>query len=163
VCVAKFTSATRDDCRATEAEFERMARANPATIFMRCYLEYDGAAMLAAQADVSTWPSFDVFSGGNRVSRVEGPNYEELQEVLQNYQFQNSHLDLFSEGADNKQRLAWGDGKLQSTTKTPKTTNRFIPGYDWDKDRGFFDDLADKMEDDFESQYGDWTPNMGDD
>lgn len=118
--------------------------------------------MLVAQADVSTWPCFDVFYGGNRVARVEGSNYDELQDVLDMYQFQKSSLDLFSEDADNEKRLGWGDGKIQSAMKTPRTTNRFIPGYDWDKDRGFFDDLGDKAQDEFEKTYGNWTPNMED-
>ena len=162
VCVAKFTSASDDGCRATEADYERMARDNPATIFMRCFQEYEHSHLLLAQAEISLWPSFDVFYGGNRVARVEGSNYDELQDVLQMYQMQNSQLDLFSEDADNETRLAWGDGKLQSATKTPRTTNRFIPGYDWDKDRGFFDDLGDQFQDDFEKTYGEWTPNVED-
>lgn len=64
ICVVKFTSSLREDCRMTEAEYERMARENPATIFLRCFAEYDNADLLLAQAAVTTWPSYDVFSGG---------------------------------------------------------------------------------------------------
>lgn len=46
VTVAKYTSARVDDCRATEAEYERMARSNPATIFLRCFAEYENAPIL---------------------------------------------------------------------------------------------------------------------
>lgn len=102
-----------------------------------------------------------LFSPGNRVARVEG-GFTELQELLNMYQFQNSNLDLFSENADNAKRLAWGDGKIRDPMKTPRTTNRFIPGYDWDKDRGFFDDLGDKAEKDFNSMFGEWVPNTDD-
>jgi len=162
ICVVKFTSSLREDCRMTEAEYERMARENPATIFLRCFAEYDNADLLLAQAAVTTWPSYDVFSGGNRVARVEGGSIPELEELLNMYQFQNSNLDLFSENANNAKRLAWGDGKLADPMKTPRTTNRFIPGYDWDKDRGFFDDLGDQAQRDFEKMFGEWVPNTED-
>ena len=79
------------------------------------------------------------------MARVEGGSIPELEELLNIYQFQNSNLDFFSENANNAKRLAWGDGKLADPMKTPRTTNRFIPGYDWDKDRGFFDDLGDQV------------------
>jgi hypothetical protein len=77
---------------------------------------------------------------------------------LERYQFQNSKLDLFSETAEKP----WGDGKVKDTSRTPRTTARFVVGYDWDKDRGFFDDLADKAQSDFERQFGDWLPNTDD-
>jgi thiol-disulfide isomerase/thioredoxin len=162
VCVVKFTSASRPDCRSTEAEYERLARANPATIFLRCFEEYENASLLLGQANVQTWPTYDIFYGGNRVARMEGGSYPELEELLKCYQFQNSQLDLFSEEADNKKRLAWGDGKVKDPTKTPRTTNRFIPGYDWDKDRGFFDDMGDKFQEDWDKIYGNWVPNVED-
>ena len=94
---------------------------------------------------------------------MEGGSASELEEVLQRYQFQNSQLDLFSEEADNKKRLQWGDGKLRDPTKTPRTTARFIPGYDWDKDKGFFDDLGDKFQEDWDKIYGNWVPEVEDD
>lgn len=162
VCVAKFTSATREDCRATEAQYEQFARQNPATIFLRCFEEDDNANLLMGQAAIQSWPTYDVFYKGNRVARVDGPDFTELEELLQMYQFQNSALDLFSEGADNKKRLAWEDGKLMDPTKTPRTTNAFIPGYDMDKDGGFFDDQADKAQDNFEDTFGNWLPNIDD-
>jgi len=67
VAVAKFTSASSDDCRTTEAEYERMARKNPATIFLRCFAEYENASILTGQASVSVWPTFDIFYGGTCV------------------------------------------------------------------------------------------------
>jgi thiol-disulfide isomerase/thioredoxin len=162
--VVKFTSASDPNCRATEAEYERLARANPATIFLRCFQEYDNASLLMGQANVQTWPTYDLFYGGNRVARLEGGSLPELEELLDYYQFQNSELDLFSEQADNKKRLAWQDGKVRKDpTKTPRTTGRFIPGYDWDKDRGFFDDLGDKFQEDWDTIYGNWVPNVDED
>lgn len=157
--MAKFTSGASTDCRSTEVEYERMARANPATVFLRCFKEYDNSDILFGKAQVVVLPTFDLFYGGNRVARVEGANsIVELEELLNNYQFQNSKLDLFSEVAVKP----WGDGKRKDATRTPRTTARFVPGYDWDKDRGFFDDLADKAKTDFEAQFGGWLPNTKD-
>lgn len=92
------------------------------------------------------------------MARVEGPHHVEVEELLKNYQFQNSKLDLFSENAVEP----WGDGKVKDMTKTPRTTARFIPGYDWNSDKGFFDDAADKAQSDFEAQFGNWLPNTED-
>jgi len=69
VAVAKYSKASPasgngEDCRATEAEYERLARQNPATLFLRCFAEYENAAILIAQAQVVAWPTFDVFYGG---------------------------------------------------------------------------------------------------
>lgn len=64
MAVAKFTSAASEDCRATEAEYERLARKNPATIFLRCFAEYDEADLLFGQASVTVMPTFDLFYGG---------------------------------------------------------------------------------------------------
>ena len=159
VTVAKFTSAASEDCRATEAEYERLARKNPATLFLRCFAEYENADILLGQANVAVWPTFDLFYRGNRVARVEGPNYAEVEDLLVRYQFQNSKLDLFSEVSPEP----WGDGKVRAdASRTPRTTARFIPGYDWNKDRGFFDDTADKAQSDFENQFGNWLPNTED-
>ena len=163
VCVAKYTSASRTECRVTEAEYERLVRSNPATIFLRCFEEYENSHLLFGQANVQTWPTYDIFYGGNRVARVEGSNMAELEELLKMYQFQNSELDLFSERAEQKRKLKWGDGTAKDMSRTPRTTNRFIPGYDWNSDRGFFDAQADKAQKDFESMFGNWVPNVDDD
>jgi hypothetical protein len=101
-------------------------------------------------------------SVGNRVARVEGPNHVEVEDLLQCYQFQNSKLDLFSEVAPDP----WGEGTADKAkfAKTPRTTARFLPGYDWGSDRGFFDATADKMENDFMGMYeSSWIPNPEDD
>jgi hypothetical protein len=191
VCVAKYTTVASPDAKATEAEYERVARQNPATIFLRCFAEYENTSILLGQADVTVWPTFDIFYGGepfslrrpsdltvkkfrsqqdnkfylitsmsigNRVARVEGNNHAEVEELLKRYQFQNTKLDLFSEDSPQP----WGDGKARDPMRTPRTTARFLPGYDWDKDRGFFDDLADKAQSDFENQFGNWLPNRDD-
>ena len=163
VCVAKYTSATREECKATEAEYERMARENPATIFLRCFEEYENSHLLFGQANVQTWPTFDVFYGGNRVARMEGPNLQELDEILNMYQFQNSELDLFSEDASRKRELQWGDGKAKDMSRTPRTTARFVPGYDWNSDKSFFDEQGDKAQQSFEDTFGNWVPNIEDD
>lgn len=113
---------------------------------------------MVGKANVQNWPTFDIFYQGNRVARVEGSNYAELEKVLELYQFQNSQLDLFSE--DSKR--PWGDGRSFNATKTPRTTARFIPGYDWGSDRGFFDELGDKAAQSFEEQYENWIPPIDD-
>lgn len=94
------------------------------------------------------------------MARVEGNHPAEVEELLQRYQFQNSKLDLFSEVSPEP----WGEGRVRGgdPNRTPRTTNRFIPGYDWNSDRGFFDAAADKAQDDFEKQFGNWLPNTDD-
>ena len=84
--------------------------------------------------------------------------------MLDGYQLINSKLDLFSEEADNKRRLAWAEGKLRSGTGeiTPRTTASFIPGYDWNIEGSAFDEAAKKAEDEFEDTYGNWLPNISD-
>jgi len=52
-------------------------------------------------------------------------------------------------------------------TKTPRTTASFIPGYDWDRKGGFFDETANDMQQnsefDFEKSYeDDWLPKIDD-
>jgi hypothetical protein len=89
---------------------------------------------------------------------VEGTSCTEVEDLLVNYQFQNTNLDLFSEAGE----APWGDGKIRDPMKTPRTTARFLPGYDWDKDGGFFDDAADKAQSDFEDTFGNWLPNTED-
>jgi hypothetical protein len=64
VTVAKFTSGSSTDCRATEAEYERMARKSPATLFLRCFAEYENSNILFGQASVNVFPTFDIFYGG---------------------------------------------------------------------------------------------------
>ena len=163
VCVAKYTSKSRPECQSTEADYERMARGNPATIFLRCFEEYENAHLLMGQANIQTWPTFDIFYGGNRVARVEGPEISELDEVIKMYQFQNSELDLFSEQAEQKRKLKWGDETAKDMNKTPRTTARFVPGYDWNKDKGFFDEQGEKAQQSFEDTFGNWLPNIDDD
>lgn len=163
VCVVKYTSASRSDCRATEADYERLARGNPASIFLRVFEEYEDANLLFGQADIQNWPTFDVFYGGNRVARVEGLNLAELEETLNMYQFQNSDLDLFSEEANQKRKLQWGDGKARDMSATPRTTNRFVPGYDWNKKGGFFDEEGQRAQESFEDTFGNWVPDIEDD
>eukprot|EP00536_Pseudo-nitzschia_multiseries_P001035 jgi/Psemu1/62955/estExt_Genemark1.C_130046 len=163
VVVVKYSSASRAECRATEAEYERFARNNPATIFMRCMEEFEDAHLLLEQVNVRCWPTTDIFYQGNRVARIEGPDLGELEKALPMYQFMNSDLDLFSEDASKKRELQWGDGKAKDMTKTPRTTNRFVPAYDFDSDKGFFDAQADKAQESFEDTFGNWLPNIDDD
>ena len=160
VCVAKYSSAMDPACVKTEAQYERLARDNPSTCFLRCFREYEDGDLLMGQAGVTAFPTFDVFYGGNRIARITGSSsYTELEKLLGMYQMQNSKLDLFSESADNSRRLEWGDGKIKSPMETPRTTGRFIPGYDWDKDGGAFDEAAKSYEDDFEDTFGNWVPD----
>ena len=129
VCVAKYSSSLDPACVKTEAQYERLARDNPSTCFLRCFREYEDGDLLMGQAGVTAFPTFDVFYGGNRVARISGSSsYTELDKILGMYQLQNTKLDLFSESADNSRRLEWGDGKIKSPMDTPRTTERFIHG-----------------------------------
>jgi hypothetical protein len=160
VTVAKYTTASLNEyCKATELEYDQLARNHPSTLFLRCYVEYDNTDILLGQSNVVVWPTFDLFYRGIRVARVEGPNHVEVESLLERYEFQNSKLDLFSE----ESLKPWGTGIIDYT-KTPRTTNRFIPGYDWGSDRGFFDATADKMEEDFMGMFeNSWLPKDDDD
>lgn len=114
---------------------------------------------LTHNVEVTVIPTFDIFYGGNRVARVEGSNQEEVNEILQRYQFQNSKLDLFSESSETQ----WGEDKARDPMKTPRTTARFIAGYDWNSSKGFFDTAADKAQSDWEDQYeNSWLPKVDD-
>jgi hypothetical protein len=103
----------------------------------------------------------NIIRQGNRVARVEGSNMAEVEEFLERYQFTNSKLDLFSEISPTP----WGDGRTNiDYTKTPRTTARFIPGYDWNSNRGFFDTTADKMQNDMIGSFeNDWIPKNDND
>lgn len=170
VTVAKFTSSLRPECKSTEGQYERLARENTAALFLRCFEEYENAFLLFNKARVLVFPTYDIFYGGHRVGRVEGNNILEVDQLLQRFQLQNSKLDLFSEEASMKRELSWGDGRInKDMTRTPRTTARFIPGYDWDSDRGFFDALGDKFQKNWDAitkgdddDYGNWLPNMDD-
>ena len=72
VAIAKFTKASVQDCRTTEAEYERMARRNPSTIFLRCFAEYEDAELVCGQAEVVVWPTFDLFYRGTCMKRSLG-------------------------------------------------------------------------------------------
>ncbi len=170
VVVAKFTSSTNSDCRATEASYERLARDNPATLFLRCFEEFEESQSLFNRAAVEVVPTYDIFYKGNRVARVDGQRISDLENVLNQYQYINSNLDLFSEDSKTSQSSPWGDKGSSSSidyTKTPRTTASFIPGYDWNMKGGFFDELATDMQKkagfDFEESYeNDWMPNIDD-
>ncbi len=176
VVIAKYTSSTNPDCRATEASYERLARDNPATLFLRCFQEVEEAQSLFARAAVEVVPTYDVFYQGNRVARVDGQRLSDLENVINQYQFLNSELDLFSEESTVRSPLGtlqpspWGNGSGSDSadyTKTPRTTASFIPGYDWNKKGGFFDELATDMQKktgfDFEESYeNDWMPKIDD-
>lgn len=162
VSIVKFTSSTIKSCVSTEGQYELLARKNPASLFLRSFAEYENSSILFAKAQVTAFPTYDIFYGGNRVSRVEGNNLIELQDIIDRYQLLNSELDLFSENANNQRRLDWGDGKIQSNVDaTPRTTAAFIPGYDWDKEGGFFDETANDLQNDIDN-YGDWVPSIQD-
>lgn len=151
--VVKYSSAVDENARSTEGEYKRLARQNPASVFLRSFSEYDQANLLMGQAQVNAWPTFDIYYRENRVARIEGNDHVKVQEVLDRYQLQNSSLDLFSEASPNPY-----DSSRIDFTKTPRTSNRFIPGYDWSSKQGFFDETAEK----FESDYGNWLPNTED-
>jgi hypothetical protein len=46
--------------------------------------------------------------------------------------------------------------------RTPRTTNRFVPGYDWNTKKGFFDEQGEKAQRSFEDMFGSWLPNVDD-
>ena len=91
----------------------------------------------------------------------------------------NSDLDLFGEAAGDDpgpdapggwasrpRPSPWGEGSSASDmSKTPRTTASFIPGYDWNRKGGFFDEAANDMQRDsgfdFEKSYeDDWMPKI---
>ena len=109
--------------------------------------------------NVAWLPHTQINTKGNRVARVESSNHAELEELLERYQFQNSKLDLFSETSEN----AWGDRSAKDMTATPRTTARFIPGYDWNSAKGFFDEAGDKAVKSFEETFENWIPEVDDD
>jgi len=174
VVIAKFTSSSNPECRATEASYERLARDNPATLFLRCFQEAENAQSLFNRAAIEVVPTYDVFYQGNRVARVDGQRLSDLENVINQYQFLNSELDLFSEESTVRSPMGtvqpspWGNGSGSDSadyTKTPRTTASFIPGYDWNKKGGFFDELATDMQKksgfDFEDSYeNDWMPKI---
>ena len=160
VCV-QYTSNSREECLATSMDYERLARNNLATIFLQCVEgKYEESKLLLEQVDVRVWPTCDIFYGGNRVARVEGNDMLEIERFLNQYQFLNSDLDLFG---DSQQSLGWGDGKRKDAKATPRTTARFLPGYDWNTKKGAFDEAADKAQQSFEDSFGNWVPNVEDD
>ena len=46
VCVAKYSSSLDPACVKTEAQYERLARDNPSTCFLRCFREYEDGDLL---------------------------------------------------------------------------------------------------------------------
>lgn len=164
VTIVKFSSLQRQECKETEFEYERLSKLHPDTLFLRCFVEYEDADLLFSQAKVLTLPTFDVFYKNNRVGRIEGNQYTELEKYIEQYGVLNSQLNLFEQGQENKDQLKWenSNAKAGSFDATPRTTGRFIPGYDWDTKKGFFDDQADKLMQDFEGTYENWTPNIFD-
>ena len=109
--------------------------------------------------NVAWLPHTQINTKGTRVARVESSNHAQLEELLERYQFQNSKLDLFSETSEN----AWGDRSAKDMTATPRTTARFIPGYDWNSAKGFFDEAGDKAVKSFEETFENWIPEVDDD
>jgi len=128
---------------------------------LRCFAEYENAPILIGKANVQNWPTYDLFYGGNRVARIEGNSLTELEEALDRFQLQNSKLDLFSEQSSKP----WGGEERQRTdpSATPRTTARFIPGYDWGSDKGFFDEVGDRAVKSFEETFENWIPDIDDD
>ncbi|KAL3923188.1 MAG: hypothetical protein SGILL_001798 [Bacillariaceae sp.] len=162
VVVVKYSSLQRDECTATETEYERLARQHPATIFLRCMMEYENASLLMGQVDVQTVPTTDIYYQGTRVRRIEGSNIAQIDEAIQQNQLLNSNLDLFSEEATYKRKEEWGVSAAKGNA-TPRTTNRFVPGYDWNKKTGAFDEAGGQAVDSFESMFENWVPNIDDD
>ncbi|GMH71538.1 hypothetical protein TL16_g05677 [Triparma laevis f. inornata] len=164
VLVAKYSSISRTECASAEAGYERLAKENPDTLFMRSYEEYEGFDALIATMDVRVLPTWDIYFKGNRVGRVEGSKEGELQGWITRYGYQNSNLDLFSdESTEKNPELAWGKGGRGNEAGEVKTTARFVPGYDWDREGSAFDDAAQKAEDMFTDAFENWTPNVDDD
>ena len=162
VVVVKYSSFQRDDCQATEAEYDRAARTNPASLFLRCWEDDPQAAVLLQQVDVRTWPTIDVFYQGSRVARLEGPPVcsHDLDAVLNRYQVLNSTLDLFSEQATPTTDR--NDARSTQTTP-PRTTARFLPASEGNTAPSVVaapgDDPAPQS---FEDTFENWLPNIED-
>ena len=158
VVVVKYSSLQRDDCQATEAEYDRAARTHPASLFLRCWEEDPQAALLLQQVDVRTWPTIDLFYQGNRVARLEGPPVcsHDLDAVLNRYQVLNSTLDLFSEQATPTDRNA------RSTPTPPRTTARFLPASEGNPAPSVVAAPGDPAPQSFEDTFENWLPNIED-
>ncbi|GMI44573.1 hypothetical protein TrCOL_g2362 [Triparma columacea] len=159
VVVVKYTSLTLSN---TECDYLNLSRAHPDTIFLRCFKEYSGSQSAFSDALVSSTPTYDIYDSGRRVGRVIGEQLDEVDGWIRRFGYVVSKTDLFSEDADVKEQLKLKSGK-GGGGGTPRTTGRFVPGYDWDKKGGFFDETAENMENDFIDTYGDWRPQTEDD
>jgi len=165
VVVAKYSDATStgrvlseyDDNGQAElvvdAGYERIAIENPDTIFLQCDKAFQGGNIAMAKAGVSVLPTFHLFFKGNRVGRVEGPKYNELQGWLTRY----GTTSLTGERGErpdfvNNRVDPWGERR--PSDQTPGTTNSFVPGYDWGKEGGAFDAAGKKAEDKFKEIFG---------
>ena len=122
--------------------------------------QFEGFDALVSTMDVRVLPTWDIYFKGNRVGRVEGSKEGEVAGWIARYGYQNTDLDLFSEDS-TENSLAWG--KRGSEAGEVRTTARFVPGYDWDREGSAFDDAAQKAEDAFTDDFENWSPNVDDD
>mmetsp|Transcript_10679 Transcript_10679/g.21972 ORF Transcript_10679/g.21972 Transcript_10679/m.21972 type:complete len:244 (+) Transcript_10679:79-810(+) len=158
VVVVKYTSISLNN---QEGGYISMSRDHPDTLFLRIFKEYDNSDATFAYSSVSSTPTYDIYSSGRKVGRVVGENLDEVEGWVTRYGYVVSKTDLFSEGVDARETLKWKPG--QGDRNTPRTTAAFIPGYDWDKKGGFFDETAKEMEDNFMDTFENWRPDVDDD
>jgi len=135
--------------------YERLAVEHPSCIFMQCDSAFVGSDVARAAAKVSVLPTFHIYYKNNKVGRVEGPKYSDLEGWIARYSFQYTKGDNSEKPNFLKNRVdPWGDGRRKDTTITPQTTGRFVPGYDLDSEEGFFDKTSKKFEKSFDDIFG---------
>lgn len=160
VVVAKYSDSTRTGRIVSEydsegqaeivvdADYERLATENPSCIFLQCDKLFQNAKIAFAQAKVNTLPTFHVYSLGNMVGKVEGPQYDQLQGWIARYGTTTSTAD--APNFVNNRVEPWGEGGSNSASSKPaRTTNSFIPGGDFNMDTGAFDAAGAKADEQF--------------
>lgn len=79
--VIDFTAAWCGPCKAIAPEFERLAKANPHTLFLK--VDVDAASEIAAKFKISAMPTFIGVKGGGEIARIQGADRAALAELVQ--------------------------------------------------------------------------------
>jgi len=166
IVVAKYTDSKREgklvsefdkwgDAEVTVDEgYSQLAVEYPSTIFLQCDACFAGGKIAMATAGVTTLPTFDFFFKGNKVGRVSGPQYNEVRGWLTRYSMTSLTGEANPDAPDfvNNRVEPWGEKKNMG--RTPRTTARFVPGFDWDSSQGAFDKAGKDAEDKFRAIFG---------
>ena len=135
--------------------YQQLAVENPSTIFLQCDVAFQGGKLAMAKAEVNVLPTFDIFCKGNKVGRVQGPEYNEIVGWLTRYGMTSLSGETNQEAPNfvNNRVNPWGQ-RNENNNKTPRTTASFIPGFDWDSPDGAFDQAGKQAEEQFRAIFG---------